>query len=394
MANRPKHRCAGESCAPRRSSTTRSSTSRSRRSVDAAFPPTTRRGCWPFMPTSTSNASMSTCCRRCALANRSRCRRTTRLTCGSPAIFAHLSQPSTGVSPPQRNRIFRSWAKRIDAMSDKPLYSLEFFPPRTPEGVEKLRTARREFAALKPAFCSVTFGAGGSTREGTLATVLEIRSEGMDGAPHVSCIGSTRDGIREVLAKYREHGIRHLVALRGDLPSGSPDVGDFRYANELVRFIREETGDWFHIDVAAYPEVHPQARNPEDDLASFQRKIDAGADSAITQYFFNTDAYWHFVDECGRRGVDVPIVPGIMPIGSFSKLARFSDACGAEIPRWIRRRLEALGDDSASIRAFGLDVVTTMCASLIERGAPGLHFYTLNQPALTTTIWRALRLGT
>ena len=279
-------------------------------------------------------------------------------------------------------------------MSDKPLYSLEFFPPRTPEGVEKLRAARREFAALKPAFCSVTFGAGGSTREGTLATVLEIRSEGMDGAPHVSCIGSTRDGIREVLAKYREHGIRHLVALRGDLPSGSPDVGDFRYANELVRFIREETGDWFHIDVAAYPEVHPQARNPEDDLASFQRKIDAGADSAITQYFFNTDAYWHFVDECARRGVDVPIVPGIMPIGSFSKLARFSDACGAEIPRWIRRRLEALGDDSASIRAFGLDVVTTMCASLIERGAPGLHFYTLNQPALTTTIWRALRLGT
>jgi methylenetetrahydrofolate reductase (NADPH) len=279
-------------------------------------------------------------------------------------------------------------------MSDKPLYSLEFFPPRTPEGVEKLRTARREFAALKPAFCSVTFGAGGSTREGTLATVLEIRGEGMDGAPHVSCIGSTRDGIREVLAKYREHGIRHLVALRGDLPSGSPDVGDFRYANELVRFIREETGDWFHIDVAAYPEVHPQARNPEDDLASFQRKIDAGADSAITQYFFNTDAYWHFVDECARRGVDVPIVPGIMPIGSFSKLARFSDACGAEIPRWIRRRLEALGDDSASIRAFGLDVVTTMCASLIERGAPGLHFYTLNQPALTTTIWRALRLGT
>ena len=279
-------------------------------------------------------------------------------------------------------------------MSITPLYSLEFFPPRTPEGVEKLRAARREFAALKPAFCSVTFGAGGSTREGTLATVLEIRSEGMDGAPHVSCIGSTRDGIRQVLAQYREHGIRHLVALRGDLPSGSPDVGDFRYANELVRFIREETGDWFHIDVAAYPEVHPQARNPEDDLASFQRKIDAGADSAITQYFFNTDAYWHFVDACSRRGVNVPIVPGIMPIGSFSKLARFSDACGAEIPRWIRRRLEGLGDDSASIRAFGLDVVTTMCASLIERGAPGLHFYTLNQPTLTTAIWRALRLGT
>jgi methylenetetrahydrofolate reductase (NADPH) len=274
-----------------------------------------------------------------------------------------------------------------------PLYSLEFFPPRTPEGVEKLRAARREFVPLKPAFCSVTYGAGGSTREGTLATVLEIRSEGMEGAPHVSCIGSTRESIRQVLAQYRAHGIRHVVALRGDLPSGSPDAGDFRYASELVRFIREETGDWFHIDVAAYPEVHPQARNPDDDLASFERKIEAGANSAITQYFFNPDAYWHFVDVCTRRGLNVPIVPGIMPIGSFSKLARFSDACGAEIPRWIRRRLEALGDDSASIRAFGLDVVTTMCGSLLERGAPGLHFYTLNQPALTTAIWRALRLG-
>jgi methylenetetrahydrofolate reductase (NADPH) len=275
-----------------------------------------------------------------------------------------------------------------------PLYSLEFFPPRTPEGVEKLRAARREFVPLKPAVCSVTDGAGGSTREGTLATVLEIRSEGLEGAPHVSCIGSTRESIRQVLAQYRAHGIRHVVALRGDLPSGSPDAGDFRYASELVRFIREETGDWFHIDVAAYPEVHPQARNPDDDLASFERKIEAGANSAITQYFFNPDAYWHFVEVCTRRGVNVPIVPGIMPIGSFSKLARFSDACGAEIPRWIRRRLEALGDDGASIRAFGLDVVTTMCGSLLERGAPGLHFYTLNQPALTTAIWRALRLGT
>jgi methylenetetrahydrofolate reductase (NADPH) len=278
-------------------------------------------------------------------------------------------------------------------MSSAPLYSLEFFPPRTPEGVDNLRAARGEFVPLKPAFCSVTYGAGGSTREGTLATVLEIRSEGLEGAPHVSCIGSTRESIRQVLAQYRAHGIRHVVALRGDLPSGSPDAGDFRYASELVRFIREETGDWFHIDVAAYPEVHPQARNPDDDLASFERKIEAGANSAITQYFFNPDAYWHFVDVCTRRGLSVPFVPGIMPIGSFSKLARFSDACGAEIPRWIRRRLEALGDDSASIRAFGLDVVTTMCGSLLERGAPGLHFYTLNQPALTTAIWRALRLG-
>lgn len=275
-----------------------------------------------------------------------------------------------------------------------PLCSLEFFPPKTPEGVAKLRAARREFAALKPAFCSVTFGAGGSTREGTLATVLEIRSEGMEGAPHLSCIGSSREGVRDVLAQYRDHGIRHIVALRGDLPSGSADVGDFRYANELVRFIRGETGDWFHIDVAAYPEYHPQSRNADDDLASFQRKIDAGADSAITQYFFNPDAYWSFVDACAARGVRIPIVPGIMPISSFTKLARFSDACGAEIPRWIRRRLEGYGDDTASIRAFGLDVVTRMCASLLERGAPGLHFYTLNQTGLTASIWRALGLGT
>jgi methylenetetrahydrofolate reductase (NADPH) len=274
-----------------------------------------------------------------------------------------------------------------------PLYSLEFFPPKTEEGVAKLRAARREFAALKPAFCSVTFGAGGSTREGTLATVLEIRAEGMEGAPHLSCIGSTRDGIRDVLDRYRSHGIRHLVALRGDLPSGSADVGEFRYANELVEFIRNETGDWFHVDVAAYPEYHPQSRNADDDLASFERKIRAGADSAITQYFFNPDAYWSFVDACATRGLDVPIVPGIMPISSFTRLARFSDACGAEIPRWIRRRLEGFGDDTASIRAFGLDVVTRMCASLVEHGAPGLHFYTLNQPTLTATIWRSLGLA-
>jgi len=274
-----------------------------------------------------------------------------------------------------------------------PLYSLEFFPPKTEEGVAKLRAARRDFAALKPAFCSVTFGAGGSTREGTLATVLEIRAEGMEGAPHLSCIGGTREGIRDVLERYRRHGIRHLIALRGDLPSGSADVGEFRYANELVEFIRRETGDWFHVDVAAYPEYHPQSRNADDDVASFERKIRAGADSAITQYFFNADAYWSFVDACAARGLDVPIVPGIMPISSFTKLARFSDACGAEIPRWIRRRLEGFGDDTASIRAFGLDVVTKMCASLLERGAPGLHFYTLNQPTLTATIWRALGLA-
>ena len=273
------------------------------------------------------------------------------------------------------------------------VYSLEFFPPRTPEGVQKLRAARRQLAQLKPAFCSVTFGAGGSTREGTLETVLEIRAEGMAAAPHLSCIGSTRTSLAEVLAQYRAHGIRHLVALRGDLPSGSVDAGEFRYANELVAFIREETGDWFHVDVAAYPEMHPQADSPQQDLANFKRKVDAGANSAITQYFYNPDAYSRFVDDCEAIGVRVPIVPGIMPIASASKLARFSDACGAEIPRWIRRRLEGYGDDVASVRAFGLDVVTDLCAKLVARGAPGLHFYTLNQASLTTTIWQRLGLS-
>ncbi|HVO90551.1 MAG TPA: methylenetetrahydrofolate reductase [NAD(P)H] [Casimicrobiaceae bacterium] len=273
-----------------------------------------------------------------------------------------------------------------------PQFSVEFFPPRTPEGVEKLRAVRKQIARLQPAFCSVTFGAGGSTREGTLTTVLEIRAEGLPATPHISCIGSTKDNIREVLAQYRGHGIRHLVALRGDLPSGSVDVGEFRYANELVQFIRAETGDWFHVDVAAYPEVHPQARSHEQDIANFKRKIDAGANSAITQYFFNPDAYWAFVDACSAHDIDVPIVPGIMPIQNFAKLARFSDACGAEIPRWIRRRLESYGDDTASVRAFGLDVVTQLCARLLERGAPGLHFYTLNQASLTVALWQRLGL--
>ena len=276
-------------------------------------------------------------------------------------------------------------------MTDTPkLYSAEFYPPRTPEGAAKLRAVRAQLAQLKPGFFSVTFGAGGSTREGTLATVLEIRDEGIEAAPHISCIGGSRESLREVLAQYRSNGIRHLVALRGDLPSGSADAGDFRYASELVAFIREETGDWFHIDVAAYPEYHPQARSWEDDLANFARKVNAGADSAITQYFFNPDAYWHFVDACAARGVTVPIVAGIMPIMSASGLARFSDNCGAEIPRWIRRKLESFGDDSASVRAFGLDVVTELCAGLIEDGVPGLHFYTLNSAALTSIIWHRL----
>ena len=274
----------------------------------------------------------------------------------------------------------------------KRCFSFEFFPPNTPDGAEKLADTAKQLAQLKPEFFSVTYGAGGSTRDRTLRAVLDLCAAGHSAAPHISCIGSSRTSVQEILTDYRKHGIRHLVALRGDLPSGSADVGDFRYANELVQFIRDQTGDWFHIDVAAYPEYHPQSRNPDEDIASFRRKIDAGADSAITQYFFNPDAYWSFVDACAERGVRVPIVPGIMPISSFTKLARFSDACGAEIPRWIRRRLEGFGDDAPSIRAFGLDVVTRMCASLIERGAPGLHFYTLNQVALTSSIWRALRL--
>ncbi len=271
--------------------------------------------------------------------------------------------------------------------------SLEFFPPRTPEGVAKLAAARHELRVVAPEFCSVTFGAGGSTRQGTLETVLAFRADGYAVAPHISCIGATREGVAAVLAQYRDHDIRHLVALRGDLPSGSVDAGAFRYANELVAFIRAETGAHFHIDVAAYPEVHPQARNPREDLANFKRKVDAGANSAITQYFFNDEAYWRFVDDARAIGVEVPIVPGIMPIATASGLARFSDNCGAEIPRWIRRRLEGYGDDAESIRAFGLDVVTALCERLLARGAPGLHVYTLNHAGLTLEVARRLGLA-
>jgi methylenetetrahydrofolate reductase (NADPH) len=272
-------------------------------------------------------------------------------------------------------------------------YSFEFFPPQTPEGIEKLRATRRQLAQLKPAFLSCTFGAGGSTRDRTLETVLEIQGEGLPAAPHLSCIGSTRENIRAMLQRYQDAGIRRIVALRGDLPSGMAAPGEFRYANELVAFIREQTGDWFHIEVAAYPEYHPQARSPQDDLRNFRRKVDAGATSAITQYFYNADAYDHFVDQARASGVTIPIVPGIMPIANFSKIARFSDACGAEIPRWIRRKFESFGDDSASVRSFGLDVVTAICDRLLAGGAPGLHFYTLNQAGLTTTIWQRLGLS-
>ncbi len=273
-------------------------------------------------------------------------------------------------------------------------FSIEFFPPKTPEGVEKLRVTRAKLAELKPKYFSVTFGAGGSTQKGTLETVLEIQREGHDAAPHLSCIGSSRDSLREILNEYKSHGIRRLVALRGDLPSGYGAVGyssgEFRYANELVEFIRVETGDWFHVEVAAYPEMHPQAKSPQDDVQSFARKVKAGANAAITQYFYNADAYFRFVEEAHKAGADIPIIAGIMPITNYSQLMRFSDMCGAEIPRWIRLKLASFGDDSASIKAFGLDVVTGLCERLLAGGAPGIHFYTLNQANATVEICRRL----
>ena len=274
----------------------------------------------------------------------------------------------------------------------KRTFSFEFFPPKTLEGVEKLRTTRKQLAQLHPEFFSCTFGAGGSTRDRTLETVLEIQRDGQAAAPHLSCIGSTQENIREILATYRANGIRHIVALRGDLPSGMADPGEFRYANELVEFIRKETGDWFQIEVAAYPEVHPQAKNAREDLQAFARKVEAGANAGITQYFYNADAYFRFVDDCQAMNVTLPIVPGIMPITNCAQLLRFSDACGAEIPRWIRKRLEAYGEDLDSIRAFGLDVATDLCDRLLQGGAPGLHFYTLNQAGPSSTIWQRLGL--
>lgn len=272
------------------------------------------------------------------------------------------------------------------------IFSCEFFPPKTVEGMEKLRVTRRQLEQLKPRFFSVTFGAGGTTRDGTLSTVLEIKRDGFDAAPHLSCIGGTREGLGAILDEYKSNGIRKVVALRGDMPSGMVEIGDFRFASELIGFIRERTGDWFHIEAACYPEVHPQARSPQDDLRNFKRKVDAGANSGITQYFFNADAYFRFRDECASMGMSLPIVPGIMPIANFTQLARFSDACGAEIPRWMRMKLQSFGDDRASIRSFGLDVVTDLCDRLLSGGAPGLHFYTLNSAGLTSTIWQRLGL--
>lgn len=270
--------------------------------------------------------------------------------------------------------------------------SLEFFPPKTPEGVEKLRAVRRQLYALNPEFCSVTFGAGGSTQDGTFSTVGEILAEGVAAASHFSCVGATKATVRAQLAQLTAMGVKRLVALRGDLPSGYGAGGEFQYASDLVSFIRAETGDAFHIEVAAYPEVHPQAKSPASDLQAFATKVRAGADSAITQYFYNADAYFRFVEEVDALGLQVPVVPGIMPIGSSTQLMRFSDACGAEIPRWIRLRLQSFGDDTASIKAFGLDVVTDLCEQLRAGGAPGLHFYTMNQSAATLALCDRLGL--
>ncbi len=273
-----------------------------------------------------------------------------------------------------------------------PHLSFEFFPPNTPEGVAKLKLARQALRELGPEFFSVTYGAGGSTQEKTIGVIGEIAEEGLQVAPHLSCIGATQTSIAELLDYYRARGIRRLVALRGDLPSGMVDRGEFRYASDLVAFIRKHSGDWFHIEVAAYPETHPQAATPAQDLDNFIRKVEAGADGAITQYFYNAAAYFDFVERARARNVTIPIVPGIMPITNFTQLARFSDSCGAEIPRWIRLRLAGFADDVDSLRAFGQEVVTSLCQTLVDGGAPGIHFYTLNQAGPSASVWRGLRL--
>jgi len=264
--------------------------------------------------------------------------------------------------------------------------SFEFFPPKTTEGMDKLREARNQLAKFNPEFFSVTFGAGGSTRDRTMDTVLEIQREGFQAAPHISCISSSKSEIRDLLQAYQAQGIKRLVALRGDIPSGEVSAGDFRYASELVAFIREETGNHFSVEVAAYPEFHPEARTPAADLLNLKRKVDAGANSTITQYFYNADAYFRFVDQCDALGIAVPIVPGIMPIYNITQLARFSNVCGAEIPRWLKMRLEEYGDDMASLRAFGVDVVSELCETLLAWGVPSLHFYTLNQSNIISNI--------
>ena len=272
----------------------------------------------------------------------------------------------------------------------KPSYSLEFFPPKTEKGAENLRKTRNELAELNPSFISVTFGAGGTTQDGTIETVTEIHNAGIAAAPHLSCIASSTKELSDILQLYKDRGIDRIVALRGDLPSGAQSAGELRYANELVEFIRKKTGDYFKIEVAAYPEFHPQSSNAHEDLKNFKRKVDAGANSAITQYFFNPDAYFSFVDSCESMNIDIPIVPGIMPITNHTQLARFSDMCGAEIPRWIKKRLEAYGDDIDSIKAFGLDCTIQLCEKVLSQGAPGIHFYSMNKVEPTKQIWKAL----
>jgi methylenetetrahydrofolate reductase (NADPH) len=272
------------------------------------------------------------------------------------------------------------------------LFSFEFYPPKTEEGAVNLQIVHSKLAELKPDFFSVTFGAGGSTRDKTFDTVVAIQAKGIAAAPHLSCVASTKDNIRAILKDYQDKGIAKIVALRGDLPSGMMSAGEFRYANELVEFIRQETGDYFQIHVAAYPEVHPQSASAAEDFKNFKRKVEAGADAAITQYFYNAEAYFYFVDTCEKNGITIPIVPGIMPITQYTQLFRFSEMCGADIPRWMRKRLEGFGDDRASIQAFGLDLVTNLCQRLMDNGAPGLHFYTMNQAAPTLAILENLQI--
>ena len=279
---------------------------------------------------------------------------------------------------------------------EKRTFSLEYFPPRSQQGESSLAAARKDLSKLKPAFASVTFGAGGSTLDGTYQTVKAIIDEdGIDAAPHISCISTNRDTLAKMLEEYRELGVKRLVTLRGDMPSGygMAEHNELRYANELVEFIRQKTGDYYTIEVAAYPEFHPQASSAQADLLNFKRKVEAGADSAITQYFFNPDAYFRFIEDCQSMGLDIPVIPGIMPITNYKQLARFSDACGAEIPRWIRKRLESYGDDLESIRQLGLDVVTRLCEKLLDGGAPGLHFYSMNRSEPVRTIWNNLNLS-
>lgn len=272
-------------------------------------------------------------------------------------------------------------------------YSFEFFPPKTEEGAEKLKTTWTQLGALEPEFFSVTFGAGGSTQDRTFQTVQKIQSDsGFDAAPHISCIGSTAENIRDLIQRYQSLGIKRIVALRGDMPSGMQDTGEFRYANELVEYIRKVSGEHFHIEVAAYPEFHPQAQSADADLDNFKRKVEAGANSALTQYFYNADAYFRFVEACEQRGIQIPIVPGIMPITNYKQLARFSDICGAEIPRWLRWRLQSFADDIEGIRSFGLDVTQSLCQKLLDGGAPGLHIYTMNKADSSLAIWKGLGL--